>query len=634
MLRVDNHDLPMLEQMRQAMQKHRIQMNNRASAVERGVSTLNPETALYFQEKFQGLEDELAGLISRAVKDHEMWDWLDRVKGIGPGLAGSLLATIDIERAQTVSALWRYAGQGVVDGESERRQKGKKLGYNAGLKKTCYLIGSSFLKANSLYRREYDEAKTYYQTNRPDWTPKHVDMAARRKMVKLFLCFSPDTELWTIDGPRNVAKIDNEDLLATMNPVTGCLEYHRPLDLHHYDYKGDLIHFQSESFDFMVTPNHRMWTKHRSDLGWGFVEAGRFLSGISQQQEEADRIVSRSGAYPSIRSAAIALSVSEATLRRWISGRRPVGLFAESMQFDTQVEWHGEDVDEIDGIPTDDWLTFLGWFLSDGHSYKHVTNPGGYIVGITQKDTSVLEDLAQLVQRMGYSPFIKTNCTTPQIRVYNKELYERMKIFGKAADKFIPPQIKNLPPHRLRILLAALAAGDGTKDESGDCYRYSTISIQLAWDVAEIAWKCGYGFKLRSVDRDYGQKLYIVNLRTNRNKPRIVQPILAEPYSGPVHCVTVSNHLVFAGRNGKFAWTGNSHLWTEWRTRRGLPVRDPYAMQVLNHDGHKPAENYLESIHEAKPKTRGRPALLDHPLADPSAEARSSRSRRAVAEAV
>lgn len=192
MLRVDNTDLPMLEQMRQAMQKHRIQMNNRASAVERGVSTLNPETALYFQEKFQGLEDELAGLISRAVKDHEMWDWLDRVKGIGPGLAGSLLSTIDIERAQTVSALWRYAGQGVVDGESERRKKGQKLGYNAGLKKTCYLIGSSFLKANSPYRREYDEAKTYYQTNRLDWTPKHVDMAARRKMVKIFL-----SHLWT-----------------------------------------------------------------------------------------------------------------------------------------------------------------------------------------------------------------------------------------------------------------------------------------------------------------------------------------------------------------------------------------------------------------------------------------------------
>jgi hypothetical protein len=168
-------------------------MGNRVAAVEDGRSQLNTETAEHFMARFQTLEDEVAGMIAAAIKDHEMWPWLDCVKGIGPGLSGALLAPIDIERAQSVSALWRYAGQGVNgDGERDKPTKGEKLNYNAGLKRTCFLVASSFMRAGSPYRREYDEAKEYYQRNR-DWTPGHIDMAAKRRMVKLFL-----SHLWTL----------------------------------------------------------------------------------------------------------------------------------------------------------------------------------------------------------------------------------------------------------------------------------------------------------------------------------------------------------------------------------------------------------------------------------------------------
>lgn len=192
MLRANLSDLPTLEHLRQAMQRHRIQMGNRAAATERGDSTAPSDLAIYFDKRFQGIEDELSGLIASAVKEHEMWPFFDRVKGIGPGLAGSLLAMIDIEKAPTVSALWKYAGQAVIEDKegnpiADRPISGQKLGYNKGLKKTCYLISTSFLRGGSPYRREYDEAKEYYQRNRPTWSPGHIDMAARRRMVKLFL---------------------------------------------------------------------------------------------------------------------------------------------------------------------------------------------------------------------------------------------------------------------------------------------------------------------------------------------------------------------------------------------------------------------------------------------------------------
>lgn len=188
---VDN--LPALERLRVDMQRYRIAFGNRAAAVEREDSRLDPALISIFVDRFQALEDEAASFVATGIKDHEMWPWLQAVKGIGPGLSGSLVAPIDIERAASVSALWKYAGQAVnKEGTRDRPTKGEKLPYNATLKKTCYLIATSFLRASSPYRREYDEAKAFYQEER-DWTLGHCDMAARRKMVKLFL-----SHLWLV----------------------------------------------------------------------------------------------------------------------------------------------------------------------------------------------------------------------------------------------------------------------------------------------------------------------------------------------------------------------------------------------------------------------------------------------------
>ena len=185
-------DLALLEYTRQTFQKHRIQMGNRLSAIERGESDAAATVPTYFMDIFAELEQSTTKLIADAVKEHEMWDWFDRVQGVGPGLAGILLANIDIEKAHTVSGMWKYCGMGVTNGESDRLRKGEKLGYNKTLKRTCFLIATSFMRADSPYRAEYEEAKARYELTRPQWTPGHRHAAAQRKMVKLFL-----SHLWT-----------------------------------------------------------------------------------------------------------------------------------------------------------------------------------------------------------------------------------------------------------------------------------------------------------------------------------------------------------------------------------------------------------------------------------------------------
>ena len=127
------------------------------------------------------------------VKHMPIVQRVTKVKGIGPMLAAKLVSMIDIERADTVSSLWRYGGWAVIDGQRERPTAGEKLHYNSRLKTTCYLIGVSFLKSNSPYRKVYDDARAYYSANRPDWTEGHRHNAAMRKMIKMFL-----SALWLV----------------------------------------------------------------------------------------------------------------------------------------------------------------------------------------------------------------------------------------------------------------------------------------------------------------------------------------------------------------------------------------------------------------------------------------------------
>lgn len=192
--RPEFNELAYLENLRQNMQRHRIQMTNRMAAIERGDAPGNTLTAGHFAERFAALESDAASMIADAVCEHPAYPWISQVRGIGDTLAGALLAPIDIRRANSVSSFWRYAGQGVAeDGKRDRPIKGQRLNYNAGLKKTCYLAGTSFLRSGSSYRAEYDQAKNFYTVNRPDWTKAHIDMASRRKMVKLFL-----SHLWVV----------------------------------------------------------------------------------------------------------------------------------------------------------------------------------------------------------------------------------------------------------------------------------------------------------------------------------------------------------------------------------------------------------------------------------------------------
>jgi len=178
------------------IQKARIQFGNRLSAIDRqadGASPRQRAILVKWCEHFEQLEKSLDKDIAELAGEYVIFEHVTSVRGVGKLLAAKLIAMIDIHVPDTPSALWKYAGYSVTDGERDRPRKGEKLPYNSRLKSTCYLIGVSMIRTGSPYRQVYDAAKEQYNATRPDWSPSRIHMAAMRKMIKIFL-----VHLWLV----------------------------------------------------------------------------------------------------------------------------------------------------------------------------------------------------------------------------------------------------------------------------------------------------------------------------------------------------------------------------------------------------------------------------------------------------
>jgi hypothetical protein len=86
--------------------------------------------------------------------------WAYEQIGIGPIIAAGLSAHIDVNVADSISALWKFAGQAPG---FDRKIKGTKLPYNARLKVLCWKAGESFVKVSgkedAVYGKLYAQFK-------------------------------------------------------------------------------------------------------------------------------------------------------------------------------------------------------------------------------------------------------------------------------------------------------------------------------------------------------------------------------------------------------------------------------------------------------------------------------------------
>lgn len=209
----------------------------RLTSIERGKSNMDATMEEAFLEATA--LDTLVNsykrqMVSFGTTVGPVWDWMTSIKGLGEGgMAAQLLAQVDdITSFTNVSKLWRFCGQAVIDGASERGSKGEKSHYSRRLKALCYLIGDQFIRQQtSGYIEIYYAEKARLRELHPEpeandgngpwkqkWTPAHINAMARRKMVKIFL-----QHLWLTwrqseglptNEPYAIAHLGHADMIA------------------------------------------------------------------------------------------------------------------------------------------------------------------------------------------------------------------------------------------------------------------------------------------------------------------------------------------------------------------------------------------------------------------------------------
>lgn len=180
----------------------------------KGDEVISDYTELCLIAQYTDLESEEARHFSRLgniLRDYPIYtEFLEKVRGIGPAMAGVIVSEIDITKCKYASSLWAYAGLDVApDGRGRSKKKehlveveytdkeGKTatrvgITFNPFLKtKLMGVLAGSFLRSgNKEYGAIYANYKNRLENHEihKEKTKGHRHNMALRYMVKRFLC--------------------------------------------------------------------------------------------------------------------------------------------------------------------------------------------------------------------------------------------------------------------------------------------------------------------------------------------------------------------------------------------------------------------------------------------------------------
>lgn len=355
-------------------------------------------------------------------------------------------------------------------------------------------------------------------------------------------CYDDKTRVLTDSGYKYFKDVTYDDSLATLNLETEELEYHKPEKLVSFDRDDKMISIQGSLFDICVNPEHKMVVRNKDSRDWNLKPLKDILSKnrdgklIIQDKFRAKKNCKWTGK-----------EISEFHLDKLSNA--PLNEVRDCLEFNV-----------------DNLLEFLGWYLSEGSTYKGKT---GYVTTITQlKSDNYRKEILECIKRMGFTPFERGK----DIRFNSKDMYYFLKEFGLSKDKYISKWVKGLSTRQIMIILTSLFKGDGSLYNNGDLVKYTTVSKQLAEDVQECLLKVGLSGAISTSDplqktpgsidgRIVQGKLlqYTVSVNRSFNEPSMYYSDVSEiDYNGKIYCATVKNNNMLVERNGKTIFSGNT----------------------------------------------------------------------------
>lgn len=366
-----------------------------------------------------------------------------------------------------------------------------------------------------------------------------IQLARPTKSLSLYLqmCLDRQTEILTKQGWKGVDSLSEDDIVACIDMQTQKAVWSEVLEkiVRPIDPSEHWITLKSPHLDLRVTDRHNLIVKNKS----------------------------------------LKLEPAKDTAQRKASFEVPISC----------------DEDLPDAAISDDFLRFLGWFLSDGTLNK--TN-GAITIGqsVSQPDCHHDSIVAAIqgcgfkfgkfvIKRSGalskYADLVQYTISKGAARGRDKEL-QGWGSYSEYIDKNISEKLFSLSARQLGVLLETLNLGDGHKPRNiswtKKTYSISTGNKIFADRLQALCVLRGY--KCNVATHSYNASpLYVLHIRKqlfatiggtgehNNNSigdKKITRSLLKpESFSSPesVWCVTTAYGTIFTRRNGKVLIMGN-----------------------------------------------------------------------------
>ena len=426
----------------------------------------------------------------------------------------------------------------------------------------------------------------------PKVSPQREDYWGNVNCIGIRSCFSEDTEVLTYDGWKLFKDLTIADKIATLTK-THKIEYHKPIEIIKQRYAGQLIEFKNFHCDILVTPNHKMYAKKRSDSGKSEFQLLEAFQSINWERARM-------------------LKVTDYNSND-----------VEWFYFPKDTDRKNSKAPFVEKIKMDDWLEFLGYFITEGcvspRKRKRFINGKEYInydyrvlIAQSKSNEEYWNKIKRCLKRL---PFNFVESYDHQFCITNKQLANYLKQIGKSHEKFIPREFLNVSRRQLKILFESMMLGDGSKN--GQIY-YSN-SYRLISDFQEILFKIGYAGNIACHDKRKKNWLYQIHIlnrfNTKYRMPSYPARTIKE-YDGYVYCVNVPNHIIFVRRNGKALFCGNCYdegkrvaetLMMDYHRQNKVDIRivrifNTYGPRMALNDG-RVVSNFIVQALKAKPIT-------------------------------
>lgn len=366
-------------------------------------------------------------------------------------------------------------------------------------------------------------------------------------------CFDKETEVLTESGWKHFIDIESADKVATINMETREIEFQRPIK-YTKRYEQTMYLHKNKTTDFCVSGDHnilveRGWRRKRLQL--------TKLNELTLKHSRAPLILS--GTWTGADVEDFYLPAFSFKRDRWgtISNKEPLK------------------------IKMDDWLAFLGIFLSDGNMAQKERNR----VNIAQSKPENIKKIHDLLCKLPFNYWAYSRKQGKNdlviFNISNNQLYDYLAPTLKGANRNVPTFLKELSARQIQIFLDWFFLGDGHQRERNggrEKTYYPGLSKPIADSLQEFIIKTGFGSRItrRGI-------CYEVKHRFSENSyfdPDCVEEIAYNDYA---YCVSVPNKTLLTRRNGVAIFLGNSgyssgdhlHLqFEEWDGNAWIPI-DP-----------------------------------------------------------